>query len=180
MNLNGFWDFGFVGELEEYKSIEQISFLTSLPVPGCFDLEPGLKLRRGVGAYKTVVTIGGPVTLKLEGLGPKAEIFWDSKKIASCDLPFSREEFRFDAGSEGKHTLVIAVDNRADDSNESLFPGFYDFYRHGGIYRSVAIERTPQREISYLKVIPRDIVKGLAEVTVELTGDFSDETDIKG
>ena len=27
MNLNGFWDFGFVGELEEYKSIEQISFL---------------------------------------------------------------------------------------------------------------------------------------------------------
>ena len=47
INLNGFWDFGFIGELEEYKGIDQIRFSTSLPVPGCFDLEPGLKLRRG-------------------------------------------------------------------------------------------------------------------------------------
>ncbi|MBR7103437.1 MAG: hypothetical protein IKC65_00680 [Lentisphaeria bacterium] len=178
ISLNGFWDFGFVGELEEYKGIEQVTFTTSLPVPGCFDLEPGLKLRRGVGVYKTSVVIGGKVTLKLGGLGPAAEIFWDGRKVGDCVLPFSEEEFRFDAGEEKAHTLIIAVDNRADDTNESLFPGFYDFYRHGGIYRDVFIERTPDREISYLKVIPKDIVKGVAEVTVELTGNFPAETDV--
>ncbi|MBR1952565.1 MAG: hypothetical protein IKA32_08310, partial [Lentisphaeria bacterium] len=116
--------------------------------------------------------IGGKVTLVLNGLGPKAEIYWDNRKIGSYDLPFSREEYRFDAGKEGTHTLIITVDNRADDTEESLFQGFYDFYRHGGIYRSVAIERTPLWEISYLKVIPRDIEKGVAEVTVELAGAY--------
>ncbi len=175
-SLNGFWDFGFVGELEEYKGIEQVSFNTSLPVPGCFDLEPGLKLRRGIGAYRTRVVTGGKVTLRFEGLGPRAEIYWDGKNIGSYDLPFSNAEYRFDAGKEEEHTLIVAVDNRADDTKSSLFPGFYDFYRHGGIYRGVSIERTPEVEISYLKVIPRDIQKGTVEVTVELLGNIPAET----
>ena len=174
-SLNGFWDFGFVGELEEYKGIEQVNYTIQLPVPGCFDLEPGLKLRRGVGVYQTRVVIGGKVTLRFDGLGPNAEIYWDGKNIGSYDLPFSVAEYRFDAGEEGKHTLTVAVDNRADDTKESIFPGFYDFYRHGGIYRNVAIERTPEVEISYLKIIPTDIEKGLAEVTVELAGNFPAE-----
>ena len=139
-SLNGFWDFGFVGELEEYKGIEQVAFNTSLPVPGCFDLEPGLKLRRGIGAYRTRVVTGGNVTLRFEGLGPRAEIYWDGKNIGSYDLPFSNAEYRFDAGNEEEHSLIVAVDNRADDTKSSLFPGFYDFYRHGGIYRGVSIE----------------------------------------
>ena len=176
MSLNGFWDFGFVGELEEYKGIEQVAFNTSLPVPGCFDLEPGLKLRRGIGAYRTRVVTGGKVTLRFEGLGPRAEIYWDGNNIGSYDLPFSNAEYRFDAGNEGEHTLIVAVDNRADDTKSSLFPGFYDFYRHGGIYRGVSIERTPDVEISYLKVIPRDIKKGTVEVTVELLGNIPAET----
>ena len=177
-SLNGFWDFGFVGELEEYKGAEQVDFITSLPVPGCFDVEPGFKLRRGVGVYRTRVVIGGAVTLRLEGLGPKAEILWDGRRIGEYDLPFSRAEYRFDAGEEKEHTLVIAVDNRADDSHDSLFPGFYDFYRHGGIYRSVAIGRTPEWEISYVKVIPRDLAAGTADVTVELAGAFPAETEV--
>ena len=178
-SLNGFWDFGFVGELEEYKGIEQVAFNTSLPVPGCFDLEPGFKLRRGVGVYKTSVVIGGKVTLRFDGMGPAAKIYWDGKEICDYKLPFSCEECRFDAGEEKAHTLIVAVDNRADDTKESLFPGFYDFYRHGGIYRSVSIEKTPEAEISYLKIIPRDIEKGLAEVTVELLGNVPAETQVE-
>ncbi|MBQ9502502.1 MAG: hypothetical protein IJU70_10135 [Lentisphaeria bacterium] len=175
VSLDGFWDFGFVGELDEYPGAERVKFTTRLPVPGCFDVEPQFKLRRGVGVYRTRVVIGGPVTLIFEGLGPKAEILWDGKTVGRCDLPFSREEFRFDAGGEKEHTLLIAVDNRADDSPDSLFPGFYDFYRHGGIYRPVSICRTPDWEIAHLKVIPRDIVKGIAGITVELAGNFPAE-----
>ena len=143
ISLNGFWDFGFVGELEEYKGAEQVRFTTSLPVPGCFDVEPGFKLRRGVGVYRTRVVIGGPVTLVFDGIGPKAESLWDGQRVGEYVLPFSRAEYRFDAGEEREHTLLVAVDNRADDSHDSLFPGFYDFYRHGGIYRSAAIGRMP-------------------------------------
>ena len=177
ISLNGFWDFGFSGELEEYPGADKVKFTTSLPVPGCFDVEPRFKLRRGVGVYRTRVVTGGPVTLTFDGLGPKAEFFWDGRSIGRCDLPFSREVLRFDAGAEGEHTLIVAVDNRADDAHDSLFPGFYDFYRHGGIYRPVSICRTPDWEIGYVKIIPRDIVRGIADVTVELAGAFPQEVE---
>ena len=90
-SLNGFWDFGFSGELAEYPGADRVKFTTFLPVPGCFDVEPQFKLRRGVGVYRTRVVIGGPVTLVFDAVGPRAEFFWDGKKIGQCDLPFSRE-----------------------------------------------------------------------------------------
>ena len=170
--LDGFWEFGFLGEDASFSDLSQIKYTERLPVPGCFDVEPGYKLRRGIGVYRTRVSIGGPVTLDLEAVGPKGEVYWDGRKIADCVLPFSREEFRFDAGPGGQHELCILIDNRPDDSADSLFPGFYDFYRHGGIYRSVGIRKTPEWEISYVKIIPCDLKNGIAEVSVELSGNF--------
>lgn len=177
--LDGFWDFSFLGEQVKDINFSQIDFTEKLPVPGCFDVEPGYKLRRGIGVYRTYVEIGGLVSLTLDAIGPKGEIYWDGKKIADCILPFSREKFTFDAGVDCRHELCILIDNRADDSAESLFPGFYDFYRHGGIYRSVSIRKTPAWEISYVKVIPCDLKNGIAEVSVELSGKYPSQTEVQ-
>lgn len=173
--LDGFWDFSFTGETQEYKGIQSAEYSTKMPVPGCFDVEPGYKLRRGVGIYRCFVNIGGMVKLTLDALGPKGRVYWDGKLLGEYVLPFSREEFCFNGGADGEHELCVEVDNRSDNSFDSLFPGFYDFYRHGGIYRSVKIKSLSEWDIEYVKIIPIDLSKCTVEVSIELSGTFPAE-----
>ena len=179
MLLDGFWDFAFIDERENLNDSEPIIFSDRLPVPGCFDTEPGYRLRRGIGIYRTFVSLTGELTLTLEGIGPRGKVYWDGQLIGKCELPFSEEKLHFNAGPTPKHELRILIDNRADDSPESLFPGFYDFYRHGGIYRSVSICETPFFDIAHVKVLPQCLEKGTVEITVELSGDFPAESGIQ-
>ena len=159
-SLNGFWDFGFVGELEEYKGIEQVSFNTSLPVPGCFDLEPGLKLRRGIGVYKTSVVIGGKVTLRFDGMGPAAKIYWDGKEICDYVLPFSCEECRFDAGEEKDFTFATCDLNMAEYIKDMIDIGV----------KSLKVEGR-MKSIYYVAMVTRAYRKALDALAGKITNE---------
>lgn len=70
MLLNGLWNFSF-----ENGEILKMS------VPGCFDATPGFVCKRGKAVYWREVFCGGYTELHLEGIGLRAEIFWDNEKI---------------------------------------------------------------------------------------------------
>ncbi len=169
-NLAGVWDFTFLPGNAAGTAVTGAKFDSRAAVPGCFDLMPGLYLRRGTGVYRRMVQAGGEMELTSDGLGLRAEIFWDKRKIAEIDAAFSKNVIRFDAGKCGEHELIIAVCNEFDDSFGSLFRRNYDFYAHGGIYRPLTL--APARKIrpDELKIIPLDLERGTVRISVRFSG----------
>ena len=159
MLLNGLWNFSF----ENGKTIK-------MPVPSCFDAAGEFYCKRGKAAYWREVQCGGYCELHLEGIGLRAEIFWDDKKIGEELTAYTPLSIRFNAGEKGVHTLKIVCDNTIQEIPESEFRRFYDFYGFGGIYRDVTIRELPETSFSYIKVIPADPFAGKVRLHVELDG----------
>jgi beta-glucuronidase len=163
MLLDGVWDFHYSSE--EFIGIPE-SFTESLPVPSCYDLVEPYCGVRGCGVYRRFVECGGMARLCIEGLGITARIYWDRRIIKECPYTYMPEEIIFDAGDEGCHELVIAVDNR---HNEQFRPNF-DFYGYGGIYGSIFIERLPNPWIEQILVSTEDYTCGKIRIQASIAG----------
>ena len=169
-NLSGLWEFVFLPAPAQFFCVKELVFNSFAPVPGCFDLLNEYFLKRGTGVYRRKVEIGGWIALTLEGVGIRGKVFWDGELIWEIDCAFSQRTFRFDAGKNGSHELIIAVNNEFDDTPSSLFQRNYDFYAHGGIYRKVTIKEINEFDLEYLKVLPLDPTAGTVEVELKLWG----------
>lgn len=170
-DLSGIWQFTFVKSPISEINISDLPFDSFAAVPGCYDLLPQCKFKRGTGVYRRSVEFsGGPCELTLHGIGLRGAVYWDGNLIGEIDAPFSKRVFRFDSGSAGSHELVIAVNNEFDTSLSSLFKPNYDFYAHGGIYRKVTIAPASETFAQFLKVLPLDLEEGTVEVSVSLGG----------
>ncbi|MDD5727909.1 MAG: glycoside hydrolase family 2 TIM barrel-domain containing protein [Victivallales bacterium] len=160
--LNGIWDFSFTlkGEYPDFKS-KRI-------VPSCFDTDGLLFGQRGFGWYRTNIMIGGMVKLSCRG-GLHYSILWDGREVGNSVLPWSREEFVFNAGEEGKHTLIIKTDNLVGKKGD-IFKENYDFYGYGGIYDQVTIKRLEDGMIDRINVFPLDHTTGLIKISLDVFG----------
>ena len=172
-DLSGMWDFTFLRNDYDTFAPAGITYDTFAPVPGCFDLLPDSFLRRGTGVYRRKVETGGNIALTFGGVGLRCKVFWDGKSIGEIECAFSQQTFRFDAGKNGEHELVVAVNNEFDDAPSSMFHRNYDFYAHGGIYRKITLRSIPEFDLEYLKVLPLDPYKGIVEVQLLLAGETS-------
>ena len=170
--LESMWNFYFCKKSLAEIDVTEISFNDIAAVPGCFDTGHPYFLQRGTGCYRTFVDVGGEIELYSEGLGLRADIYWDKKKVAEIDAPFSKNTFRFDAGSEGRHELIFAVNNQFDDGKASLWRRDYDFYAHGGIYRPVTIRRAEAVFAREIKIITSNIDNGEVEISCVFDGDI--------
>ena len=175
-DLSGLWEFAFLPAPAMDADVSKIQFDSFAPVPGCFDLLPDYFLKRGSGVYRRQVEFGGPAELTCEGLGIRGKIYWDKQLIGEAKAAFACDTFRFDAGAEGTHELIIAVNNEFDDSNSSLFHRNYDFYAHGGIYRKVTLSAAEDFYAEELKIIPQDITTGDVEISLKLCGNTANCT----
>ncbi len=164
--LNGIWDFFYSG-LEEPEF--PLDFSEVMPVPGCFDLMEPYCGKRGYAVYRCFVHTAGKVRLFIDGLGISARILWDRKCIGECKYAYMPEEFIFDAGDEGRHELVIVIDNRY---NEAFHPNF-DFYGYGGIYGDVFIERISVDSITEVLISTEDYTTGTVRVRAEAANGYS-------
>ena len=148
LNLDGVWDFCFVGDTE----LEQLDpggfrFSDVMCVPGAFDCSPDCYGKRGVALYRTEFTLENEMPnalLKLGGLGLRARLWIDGREIGFVKLPYSGVELETGRLSAGKHTLSAALDNRFDPEKMKLFLPYYDFYAFGGFYRSVSLHLLPE------------------------------------
>ena len=173
MILDGIWNFHFekgknIGDYQPGK----FSYNDFASVPSCFDATIKHRFKRGLAIYRRTVTASGMQKLTIGAIGIRARVFWDGKELGTCPVAFCQEEFRFDAGAAGEHELVIAVDNIIDNGTDSLWREYYDFYAYGGIYRSVAIEQLDDVEVSYCKIVTRELESRTMDATVELKGCF--------
>lgn len=164
-NLDGVWQCGFTRDAEKVPYVDH-----AYAVPGCVDAEPGCFGRCGYASYKRTVVIGGPVVLTLTA-GLHSTIYWDGCKIGHSDLGWTREEYRFDAGEEGPHELLVVCDNITSDKDlsELVWPNA-DFYVFAGIYDSVQIRRVISGEVTRVAVFPLSEITGEVRVKVEWEG----------
>ncbi|MDD3154445.1 MAG: glycoside hydrolase family 2 TIM barrel-domain containing protein [Victivallaceae bacterium] len=173
LDLNGVWSFVFREEgLPSAAELAQLDYPQMETVPGCFDTSSVHRFARGCGVYRREVFIGGLCRLNIGGIGVRGRVFWDGRTLGELPIPFEDEEFVFEAGDEKAHTLVIAVDNRIDGSDDSLWAPYYDFYSHGGIYRDVSIGRL-DRELRFVdcRVTTLDERTRTVRIDYELEGE---------
>ncbi|MBR2373882.1 MAG: hypothetical protein IKA87_06590 [Lentisphaeria bacterium] len=165
LNLDGAWDFTFDAQAAAIpETLPELTWESSLSVPGCFDVAAPYFGKRGVGYYRTFVRTGGLIRLSIDGVGVEGKVFWDGRFIGACPYAYMPEKFTFDAGEKGEHELVIVICNHF---NKIYFP-YYDFYAYGGIFGSVKVEELPGYCIDLLKVTTLDYKTGRvsADVTV--------------
>ena len=151
VSLNGIWEFAFLGDVpitgSDFNS-GNIVYNELMPVPGCFDATPRYLGMRGAAAYKRTVTVAAPgkYRLILHALGLAGKVFCNDKEIFYSKCPWSQQSVIFDAPAES-FELTIVVDNRIKpgESATVLFQPNYDFYGYGGIYRSVELEKIPEK-----------------------------------
>ncbi|MBO7327466.1 MAG: hypothetical protein J6W00_01675 [Lentisphaeria bacterium] len=170
--LDGVWDFVFFAEdpgclPESYSEV--------MPVPGCFDLMEPYCGQRGFAFYRREVECGGLVKLFIDGLGITAEIFWDGKSIGKCPFAYMPEGFVFDSGDQGKHELVIKIDNRHNE----MFQPFFDFYGYGGVYGPVTLENVPENYIYDVFISTEDYKTGKVRVRASVAGNISESAALK-
>lgn len=174
MKLDGIWDFYFAkGKNINDFQIENSAYDEFAVVPGCFDVTIKHRFQRGLAVYRRMVCASGMQKLVIGAIGLRARVFWDKKELGICPVPFCTEEFKFDAGNDGEHELVIAIDNIIDNGVDSLWREYYDFYAYGGIYRSVTIEELKDVEITFCKITTKELESRTMDVAVELEGDFA-------
>lgn len=172
--LNGIWDFEFLFKKTWNEvTLNTLTFPEQISVPGCFDAIPQYENKRGTGIYRTYPVCGGTVKLELEATGLRGEVYWDGKKIAFLNQPYTPQILIFDAGKKGKHELIVTTDNFVYKGDDSTFSPFYDFYPFGGIYRNVTLTELPENYIDRVEVLPRDITTGEVLVRIETSKGIS-------
>ncbi|MBR0458849.1 MAG: hypothetical protein IJJ26_06405 [Victivallales bacterium] len=172
--LDGLWDFAFTeGGEKDLASprFSRIRYTHRLAVPGVFDTLPEFAGKRGTAFYRTQVTTtaNARLLLKLGGLGMWAKLFWDRQPIGLVDLPYSGMQFEFNAGEGTAHELIIELDNRFDFARQPLLSQNYDYYCHGGIFRSIELHELASVAIDRARVITKDL-KGAVQIELLLRG----------
>ncbi|MFA6815476.1 MAG: glycoside hydrolase family 2 TIM barrel-domain containing protein [Lentisphaeria bacterium] len=176
--LDGIWDFHFAENVKENYQIDKIEFDTVMSVPGCFDAQDKYRFRRGIGFFRRKIRCHSIIKLAIGGLGLRGKIYWDRKLVGSSELPYSPINLVFDAGNNEEHELIIATDNRIDNSPSSMFQPYYDFYGYGGIYRSVYLSYLPKTWIEYFQLTTLDITDGTIQLKLELDGNIPKTTSV--
>ncbi len=190
LNLNGEWDFNFIGDAELVKlDPAGFEFNDLMSVPGAFDSSPAYYCRRGVALYRTGFTLDadcGNALLKLGGLGLRGRFWIDGREAGFTELPYSGIEFETGKLAAGPHVLAAALDNRFYPDKNELFQPFYDFYAFGGFYRGVELQVVPEtgsidrvqvRTLDYRtgKVGVRCLFRGMQPETIQYRFDGSGE-----
>ncbi len=172
-SLSGLWDFTFCEKADPAKPAwSKLTFTDAMSVPGVFDSLPGTAGRRGVGFYRTFVTTEKQnLLLRIGALGLAGTVWFDRKKIGFHDLVYAPAYFEIQA-EKGEHELVIAVDNRLEAT--PLFRQYYDYYGHGGIYRSCELHELSSWSFRRAKIVTKDL-KGVIEAELSFRGNVPEK-----
>ncbi len=167
ISLNGSWAFRF----HEGKTIEDVAdpaFMASgtMVVPGCFDMMPDWRMKRGTGLYRRTFTLDAPMSdtmLVVDGMGVRARFAIDGKDLGLQEYPYARLEIEAGSLAAGEHEVFAAVDNVLEWPRVKLARPYYDFYLYGGFYHGVRLEE--KRPKVFVRTL--DYRTGLVEVEVE-------------
>lgn len=174
LTLDGIWDFAWLGDIAPSAVDPAAPCPEAAAVPGTFDAGPRRMGARGIGLYRRTLRLDAPagtrLRLHLDGLGLRAQVWWDGRPLAACALPYSDEAIDLVADGAAAHALAIAVDNRFDAELSPLFPPYSDFYAYGGIYRGVRLEVLPELRLERVRVATRDVASAAVALELRFAG----------
>ena len=165
LSLDGLWDFSFSEGGALAEAMAGFKADGKMPVPGCFDMMPPWRMKRGVGSYRRTFSIGRDAPsayLVIKGMGLRARFWLDGREIGTSSLAWSELEFPIGALAAGEHVLAAAIDNTPLSGDAELFLPNYDFLASGGFYHGVELSFDNRR----LFVRTRDYRSGTVEIEV--------------
>lgn len=112
---------------------------TEIVVPSCWNNELGLYEYEGAAWYCTEFVTKLPnINLCFHGVTGQAEIYVDGVHVGGHYGSFTGFDITVRGLAQGKHQLVVFVDNTHNDTD--TFPlAKVDWFHYGGIFRSVEI-----------------------------------------
>ena len=175
--LDGIWDFRWLGDIDPAsfapEKNKSLSFDETAAVPGCFNLAGSRIGDRGAGLYRTTFAFPvGRSRLTFGGLGLYAHVWLDGVSITEIKNPYATLAFDIDvkATVDGRHELLVLVDNRFDIERVPVFNPWNDFYGFGGIYRGITISQLPATRVERVKVTTLDHSTGRVRLEALLGG----------
>ena len=163
LSLDGLWDFSFSEGGSLAEATAEFVADGKMPVPGCFDMMPPWRMKRGVGSYRRTFSVwrdAPSACLVIKGMGLRARFWLDGREIGSSSLAWSELEFPIGALAAGEHVLVAAIDNTLLSGDAELFRPNYDFLASGGFYHGVELSFDNRK----LFVRTRDYTNGKVEI----------------
>ena len=164
VTLSGAWEFGFSSEYQPNvsTSLKGITFNRTEIVPGAWDAAwgTGIQYTRGVGVYRTQVTVpaGHPSVLHFAACSLFCRVYVDGKLLHNhtiggftafwVTVPVSM--------TLGVRTLVVLTSNVFSSTLTPTQFENYDFYQYGGLIRPVCLHVLPRKgpSIQRVEVIP--------------------------
>ncbi len=133
--LDGNWKFKTVDTDEIIKEIP--SDAADMYVPSCWNLRMGLLNYQGLAWYfKKFTTECENIILSFGAVSGTAKVYLDGEFLSSHYGSYT--EFKLTAKvGKGEHLIAVLVDSKSD--NETIPKEVADWYRYGGIYRSVEL-----------------------------------------
>ena len=163
LSLDGLWDFSFSEGGVLAEATAEFTADGKMPVPGCFDMMPPWRMKRGVGSYRRTFSVwraAPSACLVVKGMGLRARFWLDGREIGASSLAWSELEFPIGALAAGEHVLAAAIDNTPLSGDEELFRPNYDFLASGGFYHGVELSFDNRK----LFVRTRDYKSGIVEI----------------
>lgn len=163
LSLDGLWDFSFSEGGVLAEATAEFTADGKMPVPGCFDMMPPWRMKRGVGSYRRTFSVwrdAPSACLVVKGMGLRARFWLDGREIGASSLAWSELEFPIGALAAGEHVLAVAIDNTPLSDDAELFRPNYDFLASGGFYHGVELSFDNRK----LFVRTRDYTNGKVEI----------------
>ena len=148
--LEGLWDFEPIDSTDELPD----KYTYKLSVPGCWEMHPDFLTYRGMGSYRTFVTVNKKCNLKLDfkGVSHSGHVFFDGVPAGYHYNAYTPFYIVIQNVRPGKHELVVNVDNTFSDKSSLHKPN--DYYTYGGITRTVSIEEIQDAFIERISFVP--------------------------
>ena len=143
LSLDGLWEFAFVEDAALADAKCDFAPTGKMPVPGCFDLSPEYRMKRGTAMYRTRLRTERDALnayLVVKGMGLRVKFWIDGREIGSSKLAYSELEFETGPLAAGEHVVEAALDNRLFAAGSEMFQPFYDFFASGGFYHGIALK----------------------------------------
>ena len=160
--LDGLWKFKTVETDEVLKSIPNDAI--DMFVPSCWNLRAGLLNYQGYAWYfKEFTTNSENIFLSFGAVSQSSWVYLDGELLGSHYGGYTMFGFQVTT-TKGKHLLAVLTDSRAD--TETIPKDIADWYRYGGIYRSVELAEMNDILIKRHKISYK-LIENNAAVTVE-------------
>ena len=180
-NLDGFWDFSFVGDAAaDEVDLSQLVFTEKMAVPQCFDATPQYAGQRGLAIYRKelVIAHAGRQRIAFDGVSHWCRVFINGNMLGEHVGGFVPFAFDFELQSAGWVVLVVMVDNRINYEQNPLHLPYFDWYHYGGIARSVSVHHLGACWVEDVRIATLALEPPTIEVQLTLHADMGTTEDV--